>query len=89
MHEYFMRENKFLHNIRYQDNKNGANGLETVQKIYKMMSMKMYENPMSLCKYGEMGDQFFIVLKGTVGIMVPNTVNESYNTYFELFQRIV
>ena len=56
MHEYFMRENKFLHNIRYQDNKNGANGLETVQKIYKMMSMKMYENPMSLCKYGEMGD---------------------------------
>ena len=83
-----MRENKFLHNIRYQD-KNGANGLETVHKIYRQMQMKMYENPMALCKYGEMGDQFFIVLKGTVGIMVPSVVNESYNTYFDLYLRIV
>ena len=88
MHEYFMRENKFLHNIRYQDKK-GANGLETVHKIYRMMEMKMYENPMQLCKYGEMGEQFFIVLKGTVGIMVPTLVNESYNTFFDLFKRII
>lgn len=44
---------------------------------------------MALCKYGEMGDQFFIVLKGTVGIMVPSVVNESYHTYFDLYQRVI
>ena len=36
-----------------------------------------------------MGDQFFIVLKGTVGILVPEVVNEAYECYFDLFLRIM
>ena len=60
-----------------------------MHKIYRQMTMKLYEHPMALCKYGEMGDQFFIVLKGTVGIMVPSVVNESYHTYFDLYQRVI
>ena len=29
------------------------------------------------------------MLKGTVGIMVPSVVNESYHTYFDLYQRVI
>ena len=53
------------------------------------MQMKLYANQTVLCKYGEMGDQFFIVLKGSVGILVPEVVNEAYETYFDLFLRIM
>ena len=55
MHDYFMSENEFLRNTRYND-KNGANGLETVHKIYRHMTMKLYASQTVLCKYGEMGD---------------------------------
>ena len=32
-----------------------------------------------------MGDQFFIILKGTVGILIPEAFNEVIGTYFELY----
>ena len=88
MHEYFMKENEFLRNTRYND-KNGANGLATVHRIYRQMTMKLYANQTVLCKYGEMGDQFFICLKGTIGILVPEVVNEAYECYFDLYLRIM
>ena len=83
-----MKENEFLRNTRYND-KSGANGLTTVHKIYRQMQMKLYASQTVLCKYGEMGEQFFIVLKGTVGILVPEVHSEAYDTYYALFMRIM
>ncbi len=29
-----------------------------------------------ICKYGEIGDRFYVVLKGSVGVKVPTDVTE-------------
>ena len=98
IHEYFMRENEFLRNTNDNDknganelsnDKNGANELSTVHKIYRKMKMKLYASQTVLCKYGELGDQFFIVLKGTVGILIPENFSEGFDSYFDLCLYIV
>jgi hypothetical protein len=42
-----------------------------------------------LCKYGEMGDTFFIILQGEVGVQVPTNFQGDFDTYLDVANFIV
>ena len=57
-------------------------------RLYKMIKIKMYDRKSILCHYGDMGDRFFIILRGVVGVLVPQNVDETLFSMFTLFKRI-
>ncbi len=41
----------------------------------------------TICKYGEIGDRFFVVLKGFVGVKVPtDVVSNGLKNYLEVLK---
>ena len=40
-------------------------------KIYECLQYRVFKRGETMCKFGEVGDRFFIILKGQVGILVP------------------
>jgi CRP-like cAMP-binding protein len=45
-------------------------------KVYRVMQLQeCIKRGEVVCKYGEIGDRFYVVLRGTVGIKVPTEVS--------------
>ena len=45
--------------------------IQDMHKIYKFLQVKGFIKGHVLCEYGAEGDEFFIILKGQAGILVP------------------
>ena len=58
---------------------------EDKMNLYKVMLYEVYERGQNLCQYGEMGDCFFIILEGKVGIRVPMNVVREENCSWDLY----
>ena len=54
-------------------------------KIYECLQYRVYKKGETLCKYGDIGDRFFIILKGQVGILVPQIVETDFNSTWDVF----
>ena len=46
---------------------------------------KVYGKGEVLCEYGTKGDRFYIILEGEVGIRIPNQLNLSFDSTWEVF----
>lgn len=42
-----------------------------------------------ICNYGEHGEKFYVVIKGTVGVKVPTDVKTSCKNYYEIMRYII
>ena len=58
-------------------------------KMYEVMMLKAFKKGVKLCHFGEMGDRFFIILEGQVGVRVPNWHEKSYNCVWDVLQYII
>ena len=48
-------------------------------KIYKALYLERFEKDEEICKFGEQGDTFYMILKGEVGIRVPINHKENFD----------
>lgn len=55
-----------------------------MNRIYEVLELKYSSQGTVLCKFGEMGQTFFVILNGEVGIMVPTPFEEQFDTYLDL-----
>ena len=60
-----------------------------MELLYGMMMVKMYSQRAILCKYGEMGDCFYIILKGLVNVLTPQAFSKVFMSYFDLFKFLI
>lgn len=51
--------------------------------------LKAFKKGVKLCHFGEMGDRFFIILEGHVGVRVPNWHEKSYNCVWDVLQYVI
>lgn len=58
---------------------------EDKMKMYEVMLYKIFKKGDVLCKFGDWGDRFFIILEGTVGIRVPMNIDTTYNCTWDIF----
>mmetsp|Transcript_34700 Transcript_34700/g.34337 ORF Transcript_34700/g.34337 Transcript_34700/m.34337 type:complete len:126 (-) Transcript_34700:1020-1397(-) len=56
--------------------------------LFKSMKYKYFHEKQTIFKFGDFGDQFFIILKGRIGVRVPKTIKQSF-TRHELFKFIL
>lgn len=63
-----------------------SKGRNAMELLYGLMLVKMYSQRAILCKYGEMGDCFFIILKGLVNVLAPKPYSRVFMSYFEIFK---
>lgn len=56
--------------------------------LFKSMKHKYFEERETIFKFGDFGDQFFIIIEGKVGVRVPQTIKQSF-TRHELFKFIL
>lgn len=62
---------------------NHSKGL--LRKIYDVLELKRYKKDEIVCKYGDIGDAFYIILDGQVGVHVPTKFEHQLDTYLQLF----
>ena len=86
MHDFFMYHNQKMKAIFNEVLKKNR---KEMFKLYKLLKIKMFDRKSILCTFGEMGDRFFIILKGTVGVLVPRQVDEVIFSMFELYTFII
>ena len=58
-------------------------------KIYEVLELKQYSLGTVLCKYGDMGDTFFIILDGDVGVKVPTAFEQNFSNYLGVVNFLV
>lgn len=49
------------------------------------MMYKVYGQGEILCEYGTQGDRFYIILEGEVGVRIPNQLNLSFDSTWDVF----
>ena len=54
-------------------------------RLYEVMIYKVYGMGEILCEYGTQGDRFYIILEGEVGVRIPNQLNLSFDSTWEVF----
>lgn len=57
--------------------------------MYKSIELEHFPASKNICNYGEIGDKFYIVLKGAVGVKVPTEVGFSCKTYLEIMRYVL
>ena len=77
MHKFFVSEVPFFSNLMKKENQTKS----FLFKIYEVLELKYYEKDDILCKFGEMGDSFFIILEGEVAVKVPTQFERIFATY--------
>ena len=58
-------------------------------KMYEVLQYKVFKKGDNLCQYGELGDRFFIILEGMVGIRVPMNIERGENSTWDIFQFVL
>ena len=49
------------------------------------MMYKVYGQGEILCEYGTQGDRFYIILEGEVGVRIPNQLNLTFDSTWDVF----
>ena len=62
---------------------------EDKMKMYEVLLYKVFQKGDNLCQYGEMGDRFFIILEGMVGIRVPLNIERGENSTWDIFKFVL
>ena len=62
----FTRENKFLRRLCEEHNSD-----RILWECSRYLSLEIYQKGSVIFNFGEVGDRFYIILKGTVGVVVP------------------
>jgi hypothetical protein len=53
-------------------------GLHEMLKVYKCIKLQeSHKKGEVICRFGEIGDTFYVVLRGIVGVKVPTDVNSN------------
>ena len=76
LHNYFMKENQFMIKIREKKDE-----YETF-RLYRALQLKIYDHNACLCEVGDIGDSFYIIIKGECGVLNPSTHDLTYPDYF-------
>ena len=58
-------------------------------KMFEVMQYKVYNKGENLCVYQAYGDRFFVILEGIVGIRVPNLIEPSFNSTWDIFNYVL
>ena len=69
----------YFKNYPYFKKYKNENGAEALNMIYKVMKYEFQENNTNVITYGETGDKFYILLKGSVAVRIPSIVENSFN----------
>ena len=64
-------------------------GQYDVFRVYKCIELEHFPQTKIICRYGEIGDKFYIVLKGSVGVKVPTEVSFGCKTYMEIMRYVL
>jgi hypothetical protein len=83
LHGYLVKEVKFFKTL-FESHKKPF-----MRRVYEVLELKHYEHGAELCKFGEMGETFFIILNGEVGVLVPTSYERQFETYHELLSFLV
>jgi len=70
LHSYLTKEIDFFKELKKKHSRAFMN------RIYEVLELKYSSQGTVLCKFGEMGQTFFVILNGEVGIMVPTPFEE-------------
>ena len=80
LYHFLVREVQFFKDLKEKHSRAFLN------RIFEVLELKLFDENQVLCKYGEMGDTFFIILSGEVGIQVPTNYEGEFDTYLDLAQ---
>ena len=47
-----------------------------------------FENGHEICKYGEYGDEFFVIMKGNVNVFIPNHSIDKWKINYERMHKL-
>ena len=50
---------------------------------------KVYGKGEILCDFGSQGDRFYIILEGEVGVRIPNKLNLTFNSTWDVFNYVL
>ena len=56
-------------------------------EIVQCLQYEHMEKGKDVFEYNSMGDKFYIILKGTVSVMIPNPDHKDFKRKFEEFQK--
>jgi hypothetical protein len=59
-------------------------GQQETFKMYGSLGLKVYHKNQSVFNYGDDGDLFYIVIKGSVGVKAPTEIHIECSNYFEI-----
>ena len=67
-----------------------SDGKEKIQKLISVLNYEYFNKDEYILKYGEIGDKFYIILSGTVGIYKPSpkNMNMTLHDYVDYLVRI-
>lgn len=71
----FTRNNKFFRKICEEHNSD-----RILWECSRFLSLEIYERNSTIFNFGEIGDRFYIILKGTVGVIVPTRAIKRSNS---------
>ena len=72
LHGYFMRENLFMRRIMKEK------GEYDTFRIYRALEMKIYDHNSKICEIGQPGNNFYIIIRGEVGVLSPCIHDDYY-----------
>ena len=90
VHNYMVFNVKFFQSAKSDpDSKSAPRGnqlsREDKLRLYEVMMYKVYGQGEILCEYGTQGDRFYIILEGEVGVRIPNQLNLSFDSTWDVF----
>jgi CRP-like cAMP-binding protein len=73
LHEFFMRTNTF-----FQDTMRKKDDRFELNRLYKKLNLEFYEKNSLIIREGDIGDKFYIIIRGTCAVLNKGIREETY-----------